>query len=231
MRFFTDGCSFFSTGNRFQKEADLGINTIIKERHLLTHPFYQRWQKGKVPMETLQEYAKQYYHYEAALPSFLSCALDHLPDGPARESVSQVLADESSHPKPHTELWIDFANGIGVSAAEVKSAHPTPRTTNLVETYRSLCNRGSEEALGALYSYESQIPEVAKAKGDGLRRFYEVNDPSALQFFDLHATMDVHHAEAIRSGFNDSEFSRESAHLALDAWWSMLDQFEHASAK
>lgn len=209
----------------------MGINTIIKERHLLTHPFYQRWQKGKVSIEVLRQYAKQYYHYEAALPSFLSCALDHLPDGPAAQAVSQVLADESSHPKPHTELWLDFAAGIGVAREQVKETKATPRTVNLVETYRSLCARGSEEALGALYSYEAQIPEVAKVKGDGLRRFYEVTDPSALHFFDLHATMDVHHAEAIRSGFNDSELSRESAHLALDAWWSMLDQFEHVSAK
>lgn len=205
----------------------MGIDTIIKERHLLTHPFYQRWQKGKVPMEVLQEYARQYYHYEAALPSFLSCALDTLPDGPARESVSQVLADESSHPRPHTELWMDFASGLGLSSEEVKESLPSPRTINLIETYRSLCNRGSEEALGALYAYESQFPEVAKTKGEGLRRFYDVTDASALEFFDLHSTMDVHHAESIRSGFNDSELSRESAHLALDAWWTMLDQFEH----
>ncbi len=209
----------------------MGINTIIKERHLLTHMFYQRWQKGKVSMEVLREYAKQYYHYEAALPSFLSCALDHLSDGPAKDAVSQVLADESSHPKPHTELWLDFAAGLGLSGDEVTSAPATPRTTNLVETYRSLCNRGSEEALGALYAYEAQIPEVAKTKGEGLRKFYDVTDESALKFFDLHSTMDVHHAEAIRSGFSDSEFSRESAHLALDAWWSMLDQFEHVAAK
>jgi len=205
----------------------LGINTIIKERHLLTHPFYERWQKGKVSLETLREYTKQYYHYEKALPSFLSSALEHLPEGSARTAVAEVLADESGHPKPHTELWLDFAAGLGVSEAEVKAAEPAPRTTNLVETYRSLCLRGAEEALGALYAYESQIPEVAKAKGAGLREFYELNDAKALKFFDLHATMDVHHAEAIRSGFVDSEFSRESAHLALDAWWSMLDQFEH----
>lgn len=208
----------------------MGINTIIKERHLLRHPFYQRWQKGKVPMTVLQEYAKQYYHYESALPSFLESALTHLEDGPAREAVALVLEEELSHPRPHSELWLDFAEGLGVSKEEVRSTAPSPRTTNLVETYRSLCARGAEESLGALYAYEAQFPEVAQAKAEGLRQHYEVTDESALAFFELHSTLDIEHAKAIRSGFNDSEYSRESARLAIDAWWGMLDQFEQMAA-
>jgi len=204
----------------------MGIDGIIKKRHLLTHPFYKRWQKGKVPIEVLKEYAKQYYHYEAALPSFLTSALKHLPAGPAKEGVTEVLADETSHPKPHTELWMDFATGLGLSKDEVRNAPATPRTKNLIETYISLCERGPEEALGALYTYETQVPEVAQTKGDGLREFYGLTDDESLKFFDLHATLDVQHAKAIRSGFEDTEFARESAHLALDAWWGMLDQFE-----
>lgn len=213
------------------KELKLGINTIIKERHLLTHPFYQRWQKGKVTMEVLREYAKQYYHYEKALPEFLEASLSHLDEGTAKDAVARVHADETSHPKAHTEMWLDFAGGLGVTPEEVRASEPTPRTKNLVETYHSLCARGSEEALGAIYAYECQVPDVAKTKADGLREHYEVTDATALKFFDLHATLDIEHAKAIRSGFSDSETARESAHLALDAWWGMLDQFEQMSAK
>ena len=201
----------------------MNIETIIKERHLLNHPFYQRWQKGKISMETLQEYSRQYYHYEKALPGFLTSALDHLPEGPAKTAVAKVLEDETTHPEPHTDLWLKFAAAIG--ADDATSATPSPRTVNLVETYHSLCARGSEEALGALFAYESQIPAVAQAKAEGLKAFYGVTDGEGLKFFDLHATMDVGHSAAMRLGFNDSEFSRESAHLALDAWWDMLDQF------
>lgn len=208
----------------------MGINTIIKERHLLTHPFYQRWQKGKVPLSVLQEYAKQYYHYESALPSFLESALTHLEDGPAKEAVAQVLEEESSHPRAHSDLWLEFAEGLGVSKDEVRATPPSARTTNLVETYRSLCARGAEESLGALYAYEAQFPEVAQAKAAGLREHYDITDEPTLAFFDLHSTLDIEHAKAIRSGFNDSEFSRESAHLAMDAWWAMLDQFEQMAA-
>ncbi len=209
----------------------MGIDTIVKKRHLLTHPFYRRWQKGKVTTEVLKEYAKQYYHYESALPSFLEAAVDHLEDGPAKDAVKQVAEDEKSHPEPHKDLWMNFAKGLGLTEEEVRSSEPTPRTVNLIETYRSLCARGGEEALGAIYAYESQFPDVARTKAEGLREHYELNDQKALAFFDLHAELDVEHAKAIRSGFADSEYSREAAHLALDAWWGMLDQFETMSAR
>lgn len=205
----------------------MGINALIKERHLLTHPFYQKWSQGKVSMETLQDYACQYYHYEQALPGFLSTALDHMDDGVAREAVSEVLYDESYNPKPHADMWLDFAHGLGVSADDVRSSKPSPQTTNLVETYRSLCSRGQEEAIGALYAYEAQQPEVAAAKAEGLSQWYGVDDKDSLAFFKLHSVLDVQHAKALRVALRDSELARESAHLALDAWWGMLDQFQH----
>lgn len=205
----------------------MGINAIIKERHLLTHPFYVRWSQGKVTMEALQEYSRQYYHYEKALPGFLSSALEHIDEGPVRSAVNEVLVDESSNPRPHAEMWLDFAAGLGVSAEEVKAAPASPQTTNLVETYISLCKRGRDEAIGALFAYESQQPEVAQTKADGLVAHYGVDTVPALAFFKLHAVLDIQHTAALRSALVDSELSRESAHLALDAWWGMLDQFQH----
>ena len=205
----------------------MGINAIIKKRHLLDHPFYQRWSQGKISRETLQEYSKQYYHYEAALPAFLTASLEHLDEGPARDAVAEVLYDESSNPKPHAEMWLDFAAGLGVSEEEVKNSAPSRQTVNLVQTYTSLCRRGADEAIGALFAYEVQQPEVAQTKADGLTQFYDVSDKDSLAFFRLHSVLDVQHAAALRTALQDSELSRESAHLALDAWWLMLDQFQH----
>jgi pyrroloquinoline-quinone synthase len=209
-------------------EAIVGINAIVKERHLLTHPFYVKWSQGKVSLETLQEYSKQYYHYEKALPEFLKCALEHVDDEPARSAVHEVLVDESSNPRPHAEMWLDFAAGLGLSAEEVKSSTPSCQTTNLVETYKSLCNRGQDEAIGALYAYESQQPEVAQSKADGLIAHYGIDSTPALAFFKLHSVLDIQHAKALKTALRDSELGRESAHLALDAWWGMLDQFNQA---
>ncbi len=202
------------------------IDRMIEEQHLLMHPFYQRWQKGKVSMEALRSYAVQYYAYESALPLFLEKAMAHLPEGEALESLKDNLADEAGGPNPHPELWMRFAEALGLSRAEVHGAQLLPRTANLVYTYESLCDRGADEALAAIYAYEAQFPAVAATKAEGLRRFYGVTSPEALEFFDLHATLDHEHAAGIRKGLTDSEPARESAALALDAWWGMLDTFE-----
>lgn len=205
------------------------IDRMMEERNLLTHPFYRRWQRGEVSHEVLREYAVQYYAYESALPSFLESAMDHFPEGPVRDSLADNLADESGGPEPHPELWLRFAECLGIDRAEVTGAELLPRTANLVETYRSLCALGGEQALAALYAYEAQFPAIAATKAEGLRSFYGVTDDRSLAFFDLHSTLDVEHAEGIRSGLVDSQRAREAAALALDAWWGMLDSFEAAS--
>jgi pyrroloquinoline-quinone synthase len=206
------------------------IDRMMEEQSLLTHPFYVRWQKGKVNIEVLRSYAIQYYAYESALPSFLERAMAHFPDGTVRASLADNLADEAGGPNAHPELWLRFAEALGLSREEVVGADLLPRTANLVYTYESLCDMGGEEALAALYAYEAQFPAVAATKADGLRRFYGVTSPSALEFFDLHATLDHEHAAGIRSGLSDSEPAREAAALALDAWWGMLDSFEMMDA-
>jgi len=147
------------------------IDRMIEEQHLLMHPFYQRWQKGKVTPEVLRRYAVQYYAYESALPKFLEQAMAHLPDGPALESLKDNLADEAGGAVTHPELWLRFAEALGVSRQEVREATLLPRTVNLVYTYESLCNRGPDEALAALYAYEAQFPSVAATMAEGLRRF------------------------------------------------------------
>jgi pyrroloquinoline-quinone synthase len=202
------------------------IDRMIEEQHLLMHRFYQHWQKGKVTPEVLRSYAVQYYAYESALPKFLEQAMAHLPEGPALQSLKDNLADEAGGPVTHPELWLRFAEALGVSRQEVQEATLLPGTANLVYTYDSLCDRGPDEALAAIYAYEAQFPAVAASKADGLRRFYGITSPDALEFFDLHSTLDHEHAAGIRTGMVDSEQARESAALALDAWWGMLDTFE-----
>ena len=98
------------------------IDRMIEEQHLLMHRFYQHWQKGKVTPEVLRSYAVQYYAYESALPKFLEQAMAHLPEGPALESLKDNLADEAGGAVTHPELWLRFAEALGVSRQEVQEA-------------------------------------------------------------------------------------------------------------
>ena len=51
------------------------IDALIKDRHLLTHPFYVRWREGTLPLEAIQEYTRQYYAFESAFPRLLSASI------------------------------------------------------------------------------------------------------------------------------------------------------------
>ena len=46
------------------------LDQMIDERHLLKHPFYTKWAEGTLPLEALQEYARQYYAFESAMPRY-----------------------------------------------------------------------------------------------------------------------------------------------------------------
>ena len=99
----------------------------------------------------------------------------------------------------------------------------------LVDTFRTLCSTGSVAAgLAALYSYESQIPEVAGTKIAGLQTYYGIQDDATLTYFRVHQEADVEHSAVERRlldrHLNDADASdaADASCLALDAVWNLL---------
>ena len=99
----------------------------------------------------------------------------------------------------HPELWLQFAEGLGVSRQQVQKSEKREETSNLIETFRAVCREGSTaEGLGALYAYESQIPVVCESKIDGLKKHYAITDPEHYRYFSVHIEADTEHAAAER---------------------------------
>jgi pyrroloquinoline-quinone synthase len=48
------------------------IDDMIEERSLLKHPFYEMWSDGKLKLESLAGYSKEYFQLVKAVPSFMS---------------------------------------------------------------------------------------------------------------------------------------------------------------
>ena len=48
------------------------IDKKIDDLHLLKHPFYEAWNAGELKVETIQEYAAQYFNHVNAFPRYLS---------------------------------------------------------------------------------------------------------------------------------------------------------------
>lgn len=206
------------------------LDNCIQERHLLTHPFYQSWSAGTLSLHALQEYGKQYYRHVEAFPTYVSAVHANCPSLPVRQQLLENLIEEERGADNHPELWLRFAEALGVSRDDVLSAAPLPETTALVRTFRTL-TRESSYLVGAaaLLAYEAQVPEVAEAKSAGLKRFYGVDDQRGLAFFQVHLQADRFHAETARQMLRahvTPEHTSEvvtACECALAALWEMLD--------
>src|ERR1043166_7643888 len=151
------------------------IDNDIAEKHLLKHPFYLAWTRGELSKEALTDYARQYYHHVAAFPTYLSAVHASCDEQPTRRQLLDNLIDEEAGAPNHPELWLQFAECLGVSKADAQSTGKWNETKNLIETFRSICSKGSTaEGLAALYAYESQIPAVSESKIKGLIENYNM---------------------------------------------------------
>src|SRR5436190_3246524 len=205
------------------------IDNDIARKHLLKHPFYLAWTRGELSTEALADYARQYYHHVAAFPTYLSAVHAKCDDQATRKQLLSNLIDEEAGSPNHPELWLRFAERLGVSDVDVRSTEKQPETKNLIDTFRSVCHdRPTAEGLAALYAYESQIPAICESKIDGLRIYYGVNKPEHYRYFSVHIEADRAHSADERktlSSYIDNhnlESVKASVNRVLDALWEML---------
>src|SRR5579859_8012580 len=153
------------------------VERIIDVYSLLKHPFYQAWQAGKLSLEDLRCYAQQYYPHVAHFPRYLSAVHSNCADISLRQQLLENLNEEEKGPENHPELWLRFAEGLGLNRTEVLSAEIQPETKECVDTFMALCRDDDPRmGLAALYAYESQIPAVSHTKLQGLSHFYGIKD-------------------------------------------------------
>jgi pyrroloquinoline-quinone synthase len=211
------------------------IDAAIERRHLLKHPFYTAWSRGDLPLETLRDYAGQYFHFEANFPRYLAGTYARLARPEDRRVLLENLTDEEGRSRTHPELWVDFAQGIGARWSARRPPPPRPAALGLCRTYEALTmGRGTPaQALGALYAYERQFPAVAAEKSRGLRAHYGIRTPRTHEFFRVHTTADVAHSAAerqilrheLREEAPGDGGATASVERTLGAWWAFLDSF------
>jgi len=209
----------------------------LESYDLLKHPYYQAWSKGELTREDLREYASEYWHHVSAFPAYLSGLHSHLPDGKLRRLVLENLADEEGleNGVPHSDMWMDFACGMGAQDADVRARKIGPEMQALLDHYRATMHESSPAAaLAALYAYESRVPAIAKTKAEGLAQHYDT-DAATRRYFTVHTTADVYHARVWRDALaaelaahpEETEAALKAGEDAARALWTALDGIEH----
>src|ERR1700682_6374496 len=104
------------------KEFFQQLNARVAKYDLLCHPFYKAWAAGELTRDDLRAYAQDYYQHVGAFPSYLAAFALRLDDGDRRRAALANMRDEKGmggasdeEPVAHSELWLDFAEGMGSS--------------------------------------------------------------------------------------------------------------------
>jgi pyrroloquinoline-quinone synthase len=206
-------------------EIESRLDAATKDHRLLEHPFYKAWAAGTLTRDDLAFYATQYWRQVEAFPQVLEDLSARL-EGTPREALEENLKDErdGDHPK----LWLDFAAALGVSPDQVAATAPEPETKECVGSFATAALAADEAfALGMLYGYESQTPEVAQTKVDGLRSHYGI-DGEGVTYFELHGELDVDHARQLAGAIGevsggDPAPAEAGAAAGAKAVWTLLD--------
>ncbi len=208
-------------------DLEARIKAVLDEKSMLKHPFYAEWTKGELPISKLQEYARQYYHFEASFPRYLSSIHSRTESPEIRQLLLDNLWDEEHGERNHPALWLEFAAALGVSEAEVKKATLRPETRALVEHFRQTSSESPlAEALGTLFAYEGQVPAIAWQKIKGLTEHYSF-EPKQFEFFSVHLVADIAHAgaemESIAMACEDEDAVLRAVEASCDRLLSFLD--------
>jgi pyrroloquinoline-quinone synthase len=207
------------------------LQAAIMEYSMLKHPFFVAWTEGKLSREVLAEYAKQYYAHVRAFPTYVSAVHSRCDDLAVRQELLENLIEEERGAENHPELWLRFAESLGVTRDEVKAADLLPATRASVARLQSLTQSADyRQGLAALLAYESQIPAVAQTKRAGLKDFYGIDDERAVSFFRVHESIDILHQqielETLKAQCETQESRREAIEAAREsakALWNFLD--------
>jgi pyrroloquinoline-quinone synthase len=207
------------------------LDERIAAQRLLDHPFYQRWNAGTLTPEELRDYAAQYFHYAMAFPTFLSAMHQQTEDIAVRQMLLENLIEEERGAENHPELWLRFCESLGLDREAVKAGAPNEATRQLIATMKSLARDGAlHQGLAALYAYESQIPAVAKAKIEGLAKWYGITAERDVAFFTVHQEADVLHSQTSRELLRDlcatsaaAGEAEEATAKTLSALYGFLD--------
>jgi pyrroloquinoline-quinone synthase len=193
------------------------IDYEIEKHSLLKHVFYQMWSEGKLTINHLQGYSKEYFQLVKVVPKFVENIFNVIADPSLKRAVGQNLKEESEHIEP----WIMFSTALGVQRNDLASYKGENETNMAVSTLSQLTERSLEEAVAAMYAYEKELPKISKSKIDGLKKFYGVQSNEATKYLEIHEEVDLRHSEVWKDILKT--ISEEKQERALNAAISSLE--------
>jgi len=200
------------------------INFEIERHSLLKHDFYKLWQEGKLTLDHLAGYSKEYYQLVKIVPSLVENALKNNKIKKYDNAIQNTLKDEYDHIEP----WVKFSSSLNVDNNELLNYNGDDTTKQAINDLITISESSFEEAVSALYAFEKELPKISETKLDGLSKFYGITEDDSREYFNIHKEIDIFHSKIweniIKESSDDkNEKMLNAAILSLKAQNKILD--------
>ena len=167
------------------------IDYEIEKYSLLKHDFYRLWQEGKLTLDHLAGYSKEYFQLVKIVPTLVENALKTNKEKKYQNGIQNTLEDERQHIEP----WIKFSSSLHVDTNELLNYSGDDLTKQSIDDLIKISESSFEEAVAALYAFEKELPKISETKLDGLEKFYGITDDESNEYFKIHKEIDIYHSK------------------------------------
>lgn len=175
------------------------INAEIEKSSLLKHKFYQMWQEGKLTLDQLAGYSKEYYQLVKNVPNLVENTLINNSNEKYEHLIKNILSEERDHIEP----WIRFASSLNISTEELNEYSEETLTRKAIADLFAVSKSSFEEGVASLYAFEKELPKISETKSKGLEQFYNKTDADSHRYFDIHKEADIYHAKVWETILNE----------------------------
>jgi pyrroloquinoline-quinone synthase len=186
------------------------INDEIEKRSLLNHRFYLLWKEGKLTLNHLRSYSKEYFQLVKVVPHLVNNIQRNLQNSNCGNYYLQAVKNTSAEEYQHIEPWINFAQNLGVDKKELLEYEGNNEVNLAIEKLKDLCQSSITEGAAAMYSFEKELPLISKTKIEGLTTFYNISSDEAIKYFEIHQIADIEHARLWKTILLDPKLDRNT---------------------
>ena len=195
----------------FTDDLRLLIKTIdneISKRSLLHHQFYTLWREGKLDLNHLRGYSKEYFQLVKAVPELVHNIYNNLENYGVGDNYFKAIKQTQIEESDHIEPWVKFALSLGLEKKELVEYDGNKEVNMAIENLKKMSRSSLVEGASTMYSFEKELPQISKTKIEGLQKFYGISKDDAIKYFKIHEIADIEHAKLWQTIILDREINK-----------------------
>ena len=218
------------------------LQNALQQRHPRPHPIRQLLLSGRLPKEQLQWWARNQFHEFRNIHRFFGIRYQKCPIPALRRMLLENMVEEEGEDlfggkyPSHRDLWVQFAEGIGIAADDILHYEPLPGIRAALEMYVSLVDQSHwAVAIGTGLVFEGGGPKRMKEEREALEKHYSWIPLSCLDFFRAHEYHDEGHGnmviDVIKQHCMEEKLQREmrsAVEQRADIMWLQNDSIYNA---